>query len=319
MVKKNEVSGGKAGLTRRSVLVTGAAVTGGLAMPFLNTRSAWSKGTPLKFWQFYAPGGEIPAQGQWFDKMITDWNDSHDQKVELEFVPVMEYMGGTKLSTSFASGQGPDIFIVSPGDFLRYYNGDVLLDLTPYIAAEAQADFPESVIANRKVDGKIFGVPMEVEPMAMYYSIKAFEEAGPERERCPHDLDRASRRRRETDHERSLRRLVRHQPGLLPEFHPGIPSCGRAAASSRVPMARAPSILPATIQAAEVVAGCHQYGRCSAPGAGDLAATTPRRISAPVSPPCRMSASGASPKWLQMHLMCPMASSSFQSQKAGNT
>ena len=178
MVKKNEVSGGKAGLTRRSVLVTGAAVTGGLAMPFLNTRSAWSKGTPLKFWQFYAPGGEIPAQGQWFDKMITDWNDSHDQKVELEFVPVMEYMGGTKLSTSFASGQGPDIFIVSPGDFLRYYNGDVLLDLTPYIAAEAQADFPESVIANRKVDGKIFGVPMEVEPMAMYYSIKAFEEAG---------------------------------------------------------------------------------------------------------------------------------------------
>lgn len=28
------------------------------------------------------------------------------------------------------------------------------------------------------VDGKIFGIPMEVEPMAMYYSVKAFEEAG---------------------------------------------------------------------------------------------------------------------------------------------
>ena len=28
------------------------------------------------------------------------------------------------------------------------------------------------------VDGKIYGLPMEVEPMAMYYSVKAFEEAG---------------------------------------------------------------------------------------------------------------------------------------------
>lgn len=84
----------------------------------------------------------------------------------------------SKLATAFASGEGPDIFIISPGDFLRYYNGGVLEDLTPFIDDKAKADFPESVIANRMVDGKIFGIPMEVEPMAMYYSVKAFEEAG---------------------------------------------------------------------------------------------------------------------------------------------
>ena len=43
-----------------------------------------------------------------------------------------DYINGTKLPTAFASGQGPDIFLISPGDFLRYYNGGVLLDLTPY-------------------------------------------------------------------------------------------------------------------------------------------------------------------------------------------
>ncbi len=133
---------------------------------------------PLKFWQFYAPGGQVATQVAWFEKTIADWNDSHDQKVELEYIPNTEYINGPKLATAFASGEGPDIFIISPGDFLRYYNGGVLQDLTPHIDAAAQADFPESVIANRMVDGKIYGIPMEVEPMAMYYSVKAFEDAG---------------------------------------------------------------------------------------------------------------------------------------------
>ena len=68
----------------------------------------------------------------------------------------------------FASGAGPDLFIISPGDFLRYYNGGVLLDLTPFIEPRRRRIF-RGVIANRMVDGKIYGLPMEVEPMAMYY------------------------------------------------------------------------------------------------------------------------------------------------------
>ena len=133
---------------------------------------------PLKFWQFYAPGGDVAARSHGSRTWSTDWNDSHDQKVELDYVVNNEYMDGTKLPTAFASGEGPDLFIISPGDFLRYYNGGVLLDLTPFIEEQAKADFPEGVIANRMVDGKIYGLPMEVEPMAMYYSVKAFEEAG---------------------------------------------------------------------------------------------------------------------------------------------
>jgi hypothetical protein len=38
--------------------------------------------------------------------------------------------GGSKPQTAFAAGQGPDIFIISPADFLRYYNGGVLVDLS---------------------------------------------------------------------------------------------------------------------------------------------------------------------------------------------
>lgn len=184
MKKTDKNSGKPVGLSRRQLLVNGgsfavAGAVGGITgFPFINRMAVRAQDAPLKFWQFYAPGGQVPSQVAWFEKTVADWNDSHEQKVELEFIPNKEYINGPKLATAFASGQGPDIFIISPGDFLRYYNGGVLQDLTPHIDEAARADFPESVIANRMVDGKIYGLPMEVEPMAMYYSVKAFEEAG---------------------------------------------------------------------------------------------------------------------------------------------
>jgi multiple sugar transport system substrate-binding protein len=172
------------GWTRRRLLRNGATFaavgigSGVTGFPFVSRLPAQAADAPLKFWQFYAPGGPVKTQADWFEKTVADWNASHDQKVELEFVPNKEYLNGTKLATAFASGQGPDIFIISPGDFLRYYNGGVLQDLTPHVDAAMRADFLESVLATRIVDGKIYGLPMDVEPMAMYYSVKAFEEAG---------------------------------------------------------------------------------------------------------------------------------------------
>ena len=162
-------------LSRRELLGYGAAVVGsglGCAAP---RRPA---DAPLRFLQFYAPGGEVAAQSQWFVDMVEEWNASNRRRIELEYVPVREYLNGIKLAVSFASGQAPDLFILSPGDFLRYYNGGALADLTPYIAADAREDFPESVVASRMVDGRLFAVPMEVEPMAIFYSVEAFERAG---------------------------------------------------------------------------------------------------------------------------------------------
>ncbi len=174
-----------AGWSRRSILKGGAA---GLAsLPFIG--QAFGQDNALHFWQFYAPGGDVKTQVDWFMKMADDWNAQNETKLQLDYVVNNDYMNGTKLSTAFASGQGPDIFIISPGDFLRYYNGGVLADLTPYIDPAAQADFPDGVIASRKVDGKIYGVPMELEPMAFYYSVKAFEDAGLNENDVPQSWD----------------------------------------------------------------------------------------------------------------------------------
>ncbi len=166
-------------ISRRSVVKGGAAVAASaLAMPYFFSRktSARQQG-PLRFMQFYSEG-DVASQADWFASCVHAWNDANEIQVELEYVPTAEYVSGTQLATAFASGQGPDIFLVSPGDFLRYYNGGALLDLTDYVQPDAQADFLPDVIANRMVNDRLFAVPMEVEPMAMYYSRSAWDDAG---------------------------------------------------------------------------------------------------------------------------------------------
>lgn len=184
----NQIAQGQDGerVTRRQFLAKGAtfslaaAVTGsGLTiLSGCGGGEGGSASKPLTFWQFYGPGGQVKAQSQWFVDTVDAWNKEHKTKVKLQYIPNQQYVNGSKLQTAFSSESGPDIFLLSPGDFLRYYNGGVLEDLTPYMSEEAQKDYFSNVMTTRTVDGKIYALPMEVEPMAIYYSKKAFEKAG---------------------------------------------------------------------------------------------------------------------------------------------
>ena len=174
------------GISRRELLKRGGKVAAAAAVslvfsPFVFTGKAAATKT-LSFWQFYAPARQVGANrnkwSEWFEDCVKGWNATHDVKVELQFIPARDYFGGSKLQTAFASGQGPDIFIISPADFLRYYNGGVLVDLTSYMEDAAKKDFFPNVMETRIVDEKIYAVPMDVIPLAMYYSLTAFEEAG---------------------------------------------------------------------------------------------------------------------------------------------
>ncbi|MGW8887207.1 ABC transporter substrate-binding protein [Streptomyces sp. NPDC055749] len=170
-------------LSRRHFLTTTAAAAAAVAGPALLTgcTTAEATGGTLKFWNFYGPqNSPNPAlndQSKWFTDMVDKWNATHEVKIELVYSPPRIYQTGSKLPTAFAAGEGPDIFLLSPGDFLRYYNGGVLEELTPYMDAEAVADFG-TTLASRTVDGKVYALPMEVEPLAMFYDVAAWEKAG---------------------------------------------------------------------------------------------------------------------------------------------
>ncbi|MFI9587683.1 ABC transporter substrate-binding protein [Streptomyces sp. NPDC052236] len=169
--------------SRRRFLTSMAAAGAAAASPALLTGcgTAQAKGGTLRFWNFYgpqrSPDPAVNAQSKWFTDMVAQWNDTHPTKIELVYLPQPTYLNGFKLPSAFATGDGPDIFLLSPGDFLRYYNGGVLADLTPHMDKEAIADFGSS-LDSRMVDGKVYALPMEVEPLAMFYAADVWEKAG---------------------------------------------------------------------------------------------------------------------------------------------
>ncbi len=168
--------------SRRGFLAGASTAAAAVAAPTLLTGcgSANASGA-LQFWQAYAPEESsdpaVMAQSQWFIDLVAKWNDTHRTQVELVYVPGETYTDGAKLPSAFAAGQGPDIFLISPGDFLRYYNGGVLVDLTPHLDRAVIDDYGDS-LESRTVDGRVYGLPMEIEPLAMFFGVDAWERAG---------------------------------------------------------------------------------------------------------------------------------------------
>jgi multiple sugar transport system substrate-binding protein len=86
-----------------------------------------------------------------------------------------------KLQTSIAGGDAPDVFAMDGPLFPDYQTRDVLLDLKPYIdrdgydlgqlADQAVADFTTA-------SGGQFGLPRDLNVVALYYNKKMFDAAG---------------------------------------------------------------------------------------------------------------------------------------------
>ncbi len=169
-------------LDRRSVLRAGLVGSLAFSAPMVLTSCGRSASKPMQFWNFYGPQSNadptIQGQSTWFEKTVQGWNQTHERQIELVYVPNATYLNGAKLPTAFAAGDGPDIFLISPGDFLRYANGGVLADLTPHLSPAAHADFFPDALSTRVVDDRVYGLPMEVEPLAMWYSPRTWERAG---------------------------------------------------------------------------------------------------------------------------------------------
>jgi multiple sugar transport system substrate-binding protein len=173
---------GSGGIKRRAFLETSVAAIGAASLPSLLSGCHRGNGLgpdELSFWQFYAPARsnrpDRIVRARWFENLVAKWNADNRMKIRLVYTPITD---NPKLATAFAAGQGPDIFIISPGDILRYCNGGVLTDLAPYMSREAIDDFFPSNMATRTVDGKVYGLPYEIEPMALYYDKRAFDRVG---------------------------------------------------------------------------------------------------------------------------------------------
>ena len=88
----------------------------------------------------------------------------------------------TKLNALVASGQTPDVFIVSPGPNLDVYvEPGVTADLTDYLKADGWMDTfngGEGAFSQQTYDGKIYAVPLNIAAACVFYNTEMFANAG---------------------------------------------------------------------------------------------------------------------------------------------
>ncbi len=130
----------------------------------------------LDFWAF---GSASETENTLFQSWVDTWNEQHpDTPVELTLYPTAEYVSGPVLTTAFASGTAPDIFLISPGKFLQYAESGAAADLSDLFTPELREDLLPAALEAITVDGVPYAMPFEQEPVALYYNEDLFETAG---------------------------------------------------------------------------------------------------------------------------------------------
>lgn len=113
--------------------------------------------------------------------LVEEFNASHDDiELQLDAIPGDGY--GDRLTTSFSSGDGYDIFLSGEGDFYKWVSLGMVEPLDSYIAADAEWQNPmgESIMEMGLVDGTQSYLVKDYNPMCLWYNKDMFDAAGVE-------------------------------------------------------------------------------------------------------------------------------------------
>ncbi|MFL5658759.1 MAG: ABC transporter substrate-binding protein [Ktedonobacteraceae bacterium] len=140
--------------------------------------SGGGNGSSIK-WSNWANTGEI----QRFKDFTANYNKTHNTNVQYTFVPSANANYFTKILTQLNGGTAPDVFYVGDGDIGKLVANQTVVQLKPLLdsskAKEKASDFAPGLWgAARTQTGKIFGVPVDCNPLVLWYNEKVLQDAG---------------------------------------------------------------------------------------------------------------------------------------------
>lgn len=100
--------------------------------------------------------------------------------IEVEEVPMEHSAYKTKLTTAMAAGNPPDVFYTLPGGYLgAFVAGGQVYQLDDELAKDGWGDsFISSALASVQYGGKTYGVPIDIDAVAVWYNKKLFDANG---------------------------------------------------------------------------------------------------------------------------------------------
>ncbi|MFI9783146.1 ABC transporter substrate-binding protein [Kitasatospora sp. NPDC051984] len=145
-----------------ALLVTGCSSSG--------TTDSPSKGGPvsMEFWG-WAPG---------YDKITEQWNASHpDVKVTFKQIPSGAKGGYDQMTNAIQAGKGPCLAQVTYNDIPSMLVKNALLDISQYASGDT-GKYLDWTVAASSAGGKVYGIPVDTGPMALYYRTDLFQKFG---------------------------------------------------------------------------------------------------------------------------------------------
>ncbi|MFF2909794.1 ABC transporter substrate-binding protein [Paenibacillus sp. NPDC057934] len=113
-------------------------------------------------------------------QLADEFNAAHPD-IEVKFEPVPGDGYATKLTTSLASGTAADVFLIGEGDFYSYVDKGVVEPLDDYIAKDSTFDlamYQKDLIDMERINDKLYYLPKDFNPLALWYNKRIFDEAG---------------------------------------------------------------------------------------------------------------------------------------------
>jgi multiple sugar transport system substrate-binding protein len=154
-----------ASVTALALLLTGCSSSGSSS----SSGAASASGpVAMEFWG-WAPG---------YDKITAQWNAAHpDVKVTFKQIPSGGKGGYDQMTNALAAGKGPCLAQVGYTDIPSMLVKNALLDISQYAGADTGKYLPWTV-ASVTEGGKVYGIPVDTGPMALFYRTDLFQKFG---------------------------------------------------------------------------------------------------------------------------------------------
>jgi multiple sugar transport system substrate-binding protein len=164
------------GVAAATILGTALVLTGCSSKTSEETSSTSSSGKQeITFWTPFSG-----ADGPFMKKIVDAYNEqSNKYHVKFQIIPSGEYYKQVDLALSTGKNR-PDLMIMHV-DQIPTYQKKGQLQPVDDIAAKAdikKEDFVEAPVKYATIDGKWYGIPLDIHPLILYYNKDLFKAAG---------------------------------------------------------------------------------------------------------------------------------------------
>ncbi|WNZ10796.1 sugar ABC transporter substrate-binding protein [Streptomyces sp. 11x1] len=159
--------------TRRLLALTTAAVMAFGVGACSNDKNDSAEGSghsgPVKM-EFWGWAG--------YEKMVDQWNAAHpDIKVTFKKIPSGPAGGYTQINNALTAGEGPCLAQIEYQNIPSMLVKNSVMDITQY-ASDGMDKYVPSAVSASSVGDKIYGVPVDVGPMVLFYRKDLFAKYG---------------------------------------------------------------------------------------------------------------------------------------------